>query len=286
MSPGTWERDPATEVPSVDPSPDQGTASTHDDTPSGYRPCMMAHALDDARAGHAVLLLQTRGKRPVTDNGKDDATTDVELLRDLCVQHPGANNGWCPPEGTVVVDVDTGDGGAQALYELTRPHGGLIPTLTAWTGGGGLHAWYRAPGPYKRKLCRGVDLKSHTGYVVVPPSLHASGRRYVWANDLPIADAPPWLVALMRKPVMPLRPVLGVLGGVASARADDALVGVVARARSGGRNSALHWAACRAAERGSPPALVAKLARAGAEVGLPADEIERTLTSAAGVSHA
>jgi len=30
MSPGTWERDPATEVPSVDSSPDQGTASTHD----------------------------------------------------------------------------------------------------------------------------------------------------------------------------------------------------------------------------------------------------------------
>ncbi len=32
MSPGTWERDPATEVPSVDSSPDQGTASTHDAT--------------------------------------------------------------------------------------------------------------------------------------------------------------------------------------------------------------------------------------------------------------
>jgi len=32
VSPGTWERDPATEVPSVDSSPDQGTASTHDAT--------------------------------------------------------------------------------------------------------------------------------------------------------------------------------------------------------------------------------------------------------------
>ncbi len=284
MSTGTWERDPATEVPSVDSSPDQGTESTHYDTPSGYQPCMMKHALADARAGHAVLLLH--GKRPVTDNGKDDATTDVELLRDFCVQHPGANNGWCPPEGTVVVDVDTRDGGAQALCELTRPHGGLIPTLTAWTGGGGLHAWYRAPGPYKKKMCRGVDLKGHNGYVVVPPSMHASGRRYVWANDLPIAEAPAWLVALMRKPVLPLRPALGVLGGVASARADDALVGVVARARTGGRNDALHWAACRAAERGSPPALVAKLRGAGLDVGLPADEIERTLASAAGVSHA
>ncbi len=32
MSTGTWERDPATEVPSVDSSPDQGTASIIDAT--------------------------------------------------------------------------------------------------------------------------------------------------------------------------------------------------------------------------------------------------------------
>jgi len=32
MSPGTWERDPDTEVPSVDSSPDQGTASSIDVT--------------------------------------------------------------------------------------------------------------------------------------------------------------------------------------------------------------------------------------------------------------
>jgi len=236
-----------------------------------------------------VLPLTPGGKTPLgtlVPHAKDDATHDVEQVRDWWVQCPTATIGVRPAPGVVVVDVDTRDGGASALYELTRPYGGLIPTLTAWTGGGGLHAWYRAPGPYKRKLCRGVDLKHRTGYVVAPPSLHPSGTQYVWANDLPIADAPPWLVALMCKPVAPLRPALGVLGGVASARADDALVGVVARARSGGRNDALHWAGCRAAERGSPPALVAKLRRAGLDVGLPADEIERTLASATGVSHA
>ncbi len=32
MSTGTWEQDPATEVPSVDSSPDQGTASVVDST--------------------------------------------------------------------------------------------------------------------------------------------------------------------------------------------------------------------------------------------------------------
>ncbi len=258
----------------------QSTASTVD---------LMSHALAYARAGLDVLPLTPGGKTPLgalAPHGKDDASSDDEQVRDWWVQCPTANIGVRPALGVVVVDVDPRDGGATALVELTRPHGGLSPTWTAWTGGNGLHAWFRAAGPFKKKMCRGVDLKGHAGYVVAPPSLHPSGNRYVWANDLPIADAPPWLVALMRKPVLPLRPMLGVLGGVAGARADDALVGVVARARTGGRNDALHWAGCRAAERGSPPALVAKLRRAAVDVGLPADEIERTLTSAAGVSHA
>jgi len=54
------------------------------------------------------------------------------------VQHPDANIGLRPPVGTVVVDVDPRAGGASALVELTRPHGGLVPTWTAYTGGGGL----------------------------------------------------------------------------------------------------------------------------------------------------
>jgi len=247
----------------------------------------MSHALAYARAGLDVLPLTPGGKTPLgalVPHGKDDASHDPEQGRDWWAQCPDANIGIRPPPGVVIIDVDPRNGGATALVELTRPHGGLSPTWTGWTGGGGLHAWFRAAGPLRARLCDGVDLKHRTGYVVVPPSLHASGKRYVWGNDLPIADAPPWLVALMRKPVAPLRPALGVRGGVASARADDALVGVVARARSGGRNDALHWAACRAAERGSPPALVAKLARAGVDVGLPADEIERTLASASGVA--
>jgi len=249
---------------------------------------LMSNALAYARAGLDVLPLAPGGKTPLgalVAHGKDDASSDVEQVRDWWCQCPDANIGVRPAVGVVVVDVDPRDGGATALVELTRPHDGLTPTQCAWTGGNGLHAWYQAAGPFKGKLCRGVDLKGHGGYVVAPPSLHPSGKRYVWANDLPIAEAPPWLVALMRKPVLPLRPVLGVLGGVASARADDALVGVVARARTGGRNDALHWAACRAAERGSPPALVAKLHRAAVNVGLPAEEVERTLTSAAGVAH-
>lgn len=249
---------------------------------------MMSHALDYAAGGHEVFLVERGGKRPLSTHGMKDATTDLEQVRDQWVQHPEANIGIRPPAGYVIVDVDVKAGGPSALYELTRPYGGLIPTWTAHTGGGGLHAWYRAPGPYKGMLCQGVDLKGHSGYVVVPPSLHVSGKRYIWANDLPIADAPDWLVRLMRKPVAPLRP-LRSLGGVAACRADDALVDVLKRARPGdarfGRNAALNWAAYRAAERGAPAATIGRLRRTALDVGLDADEIERTLASAAAAPH-
>jgi hypothetical protein len=46
----------------------------------------------------------------------------------------------------------------------------------------------------------GLDLKAAGGYVVGPPSLHVCGRRYQWdtgvhPDDVPLADAPPWVRA-------------------------------------------------------------------------------------------
>lgn len=240
---------------------------------------MMTHALAYADAGLDVLPLTPGGKTPLGRlvlHGKDDATHDVELVRDRCVQAPDANVGVRPAVGVVVVDVDTRDGGASALYELTRPHGSLIPTWTAWTGGGGLHAWYRAPGPYKRKLCQGVDLKSHTGYVVVPPSLHASGRRYEWANALPIAEAPVWLVALMAAP--PQRPLPRVSASLFAGAHDDGLIRLVA-APGGDRHNRLYWATRRAVEEGRlSPELRGRLVVAAASLG--ADEAQRTIECA------
>jgi len=167
----------------------------------------MSNALAYARAGLDVLPLTPGGKTPLgalVPHGKDDASSDTQQIRDWWVQCPTANIGVRPAEGVVVVDVDPRAGGATALVELTRPYGGLSPTWTAWTGGGGLHAWYRAMGPLRARLCAGVDLKHRTGYVVAPPSVHPSGKRYVWGNTTPIAEAPPWLAAMMHRAPRPL----------------------------------------------------------------------------------
>jgi len=139
-----------------------------------------------------------------------------------------------------------------------------------------VHAWYRAGGPFKAKLCDGVDLKSHSGYVVVPPSLHPNGKRYVWANDLPVAEAPPWLVALMAAP--PPRPLPTASAGTFSGANDDGLVRLVAEPGAD-RHNRLYWATRRAVEGGRLSAeLRGRLVAAAASLGVA--EAQRTIECA------
>jgi hypothetical protein len=78
-----------------------------------------------------------------------------------------------------VVDVDLLD---KANPGSIASHDDLPETMTARTGSGGLHFYYEysemADG--RKTLRDHVDIKSHGGFVVVPPSLHASGNRYEW----------------------------------------------------------------------------------------------------------
>ena len=50
----------------------------------------------------------------------------------------------------------------------------------------------------------GIDVRARGGYIVAPPSRHASGRLYYWSvdhhpADVPLAEPPPWLLALLAK---------------------------------------------------------------------------------------
>lgn len=87
--------------------------------------------------------------------------------------------------GIVVVDVD-GKQGKQTLKSLN-----LAPTLTARTGGGGLHLFYQLDRPMngRIKALPGIDIRADGGYVVLAPSFHQSGRYYEW-TDPPRKMAP------------------------------------------------------------------------------------------------
>lgn len=219
------------------------------------------------------------GKHPLVRAGKNDATTDLTQVTTWWDRWPWANIGIRPPAGVIVLDVDPRNGGDAALEQLTRQHAPLPRTLTARTGGGGLHLWLSYTGRARGQLCRGVDVKTESGYLVAAPSLHASGGQYEWLVVMPTARAPYWVRRLLAPPPPPLLPRWPTTGG--SSRRDAGLVRTVANATEGNRNKALFWAARRAHERGSDPALLAELIAAAMAAGLPESEARQTIRSAA-----
>lgn len=232
------------------------------------------HAVAYAKAGLSVLPLHTRAKTPATKHGKNDATTDVERITSWWARHPDHNIGVRPPQGAVVLDVDPRNGGDDALAELVGRYEPLPETWTCCTGSGGRHIWLRASGPFRGRLCDGVDLKSNAGYLVVPPSIHPNGQPYRWANALPVAHAPAWLRPMLTPPPAPTRSTPSSPSG------RDGLVDFVATAAEGNRNAALFWAASRAAAEGTLPAMTAQLVAAAVNNGLPEREAQATIRSA------
>jgi hypothetical protein len=124
-------------------------------------------------------------KHPRTGSGGFElASSHPEQIGEWWDRWPDANIGLFPgASGLVIIDVD-GPEGEAAAAKL-----GLIDacTLEARTGrdDGGRHLYYRSPdfGVSNRKLADHLDVRGDSGYVVIPPSVHRSGRRYTWSAD-------------------------------------------------------------------------------------------------------
>jgi uncharacterized protein DUF3631/bifunctional DNA primase/polymerase-like protein/primase-like protein len=144
------------------------------------------------------------GKHPRTEHGFKDATTDEATIRRWWETSPDSNIGIRTggDTGPIVLDVDPRNSGNASLAEFEREHGPFPSTFTVETGGGGPHFYFRNHGvPIRSKvhLRPGIDLKADDGYVVAPPSIHASGRVYRLVLDAPLADLPKWLLQLARE---------------------------------------------------------------------------------------
>ncbi|WP_250548738.1 bifunctional DNA primase/polymerase [Pseudonocardia sp. H11422] len=250
---------------------------------------MLDVALDYAAGGAAVIPLHSPtdagcscrgrdcrniGKHPRTLAGKDDATTDPETIARWWGMWPDANIGIRPTPGLVVVDIDPRNGGDVQFDAMQQRYGQLPRTRTARTGSGGGHLWFRLCGDLRGQLAPGIDIKTSAGYVVAPPSLHASGGVYTWTDAGPIAPAPEFLAALLVRPARAAAPS----NGRVTPAVVEGLVRVVREASPGERNRRLYWAAARAHEKGIDPT---PLIEAAIDAGLPQREAERTVDSAA-----
>lgn len=134
------------------------------------------------------------GKHPRTARGSKDATTDQHQIERWCTASAGANVGIATgrASGLLVLDIDPRNGGTATLERLEWELGALPHTVEVFTGGRGLHLYFVAPAIARARgsLGRGIDVKFEGGYVVAPPSRHASGRLYEWANGRSPCDAP------------------------------------------------------------------------------------------------
>jgi Bifunctional DNA primase/polymerase, N-terminal len=151
----------------------------------------------------------TPGKHPRLTRWQDRATTDPVTIRQWWRQYPWANIGGAAGKrsGRVVLDVDPRHGGDVSLDVLEHQHDPLPETQEVLTGGGGRHLDFLDPGVAIGNtagvLGPGLDMRATGGNVVLPGSLHMSGREYEYElthspTDVPLAPLPAWLLSLLR----------------------------------------------------------------------------------------
>lgn len=141
---------------------------------------MLNYALKYRSLGLSVIPLRQNGKEPLilwAEFQKRRATE--QEIKEWWNAVPNANIGIVTGKisDLIVVDLDgmEGIGSAQKL--------GLTSSLVSLTGNG-KHLWYKN-NPNVQNSVRtlpGVDIRAEGGYIVAPPSIHKSGKRYRWLN--------------------------------------------------------------------------------------------------------
>ncbi len=150
------------------------------------------------------------GKHPRTKNGVKDATKNYGQVLAWWQEDPHANIGIATGNGLLVIDIDPRHGGS---WRDLHSRFNIPLTAQVTSGGGGWHYYFRYdPRIYTltntaNKLGPGIDSRADNGYVLAPPSLHASGKRYSWLVNGPIADAPVQMIQELLKP----RPVIRIV---------------------------------------------------------------------------
>jgi hypothetical protein len=193
------------------------------------------------------------GKHPLTAHGLYVATSDPAKLARWWRRWPQANIGLVTGEVADVLDLD-GPAGRAALRQAAADHdlrleGPLVRTGSGW------HLYVAPTGTGNRAgLLAHVDWRGRGGYVVAPPSRHASGRGYRWLRPLTaeLREVPAPLRSLLDParvqpsqpvPAAPFRPIPA--GHPYGRTALEQELSAVGHAPRGRRNTTLYQAGIR-----------------------------------------
>lgn len=175
---------------------------------------MIRAAIALAKRGMAVFPCLPSNKLPMTEHGCKDATTDPETIEALFGERPDCNIAIATgsASGIFAVDVDGVDAEAE-LRRLEAEHGALPKTVEVISARG-RHLYFKVPDlPVRNsasKIAVGIDVRGEGGYVLCPPSIHPSGKRYEWSVDSAsaFAAAPKWLLDKITSPVNGSNPAM------------------------------------------------------------------------------
>lgn len=149
-----------------------------------------------------MIPLEPRGKRPLIawEQWQRERPTSAQI-RQWIQRWPDCNWGIVTGavSGLVVLDLDNREAAQEALKRG-------LPRAPVVSTGRGAHVYFRHPGwpvSNRVKVFEGADIRGDGGYVCAPPSVHPSGRPYVWQPGRALWDvAPPplpkWLSDLLR----------------------------------------------------------------------------------------
>jgi putative DNA primase/helicase len=163
-----------------------------------------AYAMQDGACACGGAKGCSPGKHPIGNlvpQGVLNASGDPNVVHHWWQQVPDANIAIATGRNSdlVVVDVD-GSIGEETLAKIECKHGSLPQTWQVRTGKG-RHLYFRYPenvakikSVARKKL--GLDVRADGGYVIAPPSIHESGRRYTLLEDSvkTLAECPAWVV--------------------------------------------------------------------------------------------
>lgn len=241
-----------------------------------------------AVAGLPVFPCAPGEKRPLTEHGFHDATTDLRQVERWWRRTPEANIGIATGTGVDVLDIDVHALGTGFPVLRSLRQAGLVDgwAQAVRSPSGGLHLYYPSgQGRELRSWSRGqahLDFRGRGGYIIAPPSTvlteHGLRRYEVIArgrHPRPVdADA---IRDLLTPTPEPRKPSAAPGGAVDAGR----LAEWVSRLPEGNRNAGLFWAACRLTEAGlSLAETQAVLEPAGIAAALNAREITATIRSA------